>query len=287
MAMFSAKLISDIKKELNKISFNINGEFDVLKVKDDFALISFETENACYLIEYYEDGKDIINVDAISQLENNGINIGIEGIGDRIIIYKDFVNSGFYRYINDKDFEDEIVVRKLARWYKNIHSIKGESLADYYVFFDMAVIREMMVKLRVENNVFLRYVIKNFDNIKLKLERLSKCFVYGKNVIENLVVSKEKGALFVERVINFSKGNRAVDIAFVLSEINDCMRSVFMEEYGTVSEEEFLINDVVGCVIALCKASKESFFPSWAKDYLSLINDEELFKKVKTLVEWF
>jgi hypothetical protein len=138
----------------------------------------------------------------------------------------------------------------------------------------------------LKGNKFLEYICQNFDNIKLKLERSCTSLIAPCISLENIVVSKENYDLFVTRIEDMFKGFSLVDFEWILEEIEDEYKFIFFEEYGYVSDDERILNEVVGSIINLIIASKSQVFPKWGKKYLNKINDEGLLKKAITLVQW-
>ncbi|MBO5947472.1 hypothetical protein J6Q66_01395, partial [bacterium] len=186
-----------------------------------------------------------------------------------------------------EDLKNENIIRSLARWLKNLHRINDLDLKNYKDCFCVSNLNAMIEKFNLRSNLFLKYILNNFDNIKLKLDRSIKgvcCNVFN---LENAVVSKEKTKIFVNNIDDLCYGFVANDINVVMGFLDDEGAKIFIDEYGKIEEIERLLNEVVGCVIALIISGKESGFPIWCSKYLAMINEEKMLDKAKLLVEWY
>lgn len=287
--MFIARLISKVRKELNLLGFLVEGELEIVEYNDDFCLVNLENNDECFYIKYYDDGISASFIKNIKKLESYGIKLEVVGYSNKIAIYRDFSKDGFYRRVNKEDFKDREFIVNLAKWYKKIHSI---DLNDFEFegncdLFSLENICDMERKLGLINFPFLNNVKRNFENIKLKYERLNKCIVVGGVVLDELYINKNDGTIMVNNFNNLFKGNRCFDIASVLSLLDCVNKEIFLEEYGQIKKEEFICCDVVGCVINLIFASKCKCFPAWTGGVLRKVQSKEMLENVNLLVNWY
>ena len=285
--MFLAMLISRVRKEMHRLGFEVAGDLDVIKVNDNVCLLRLENESESYLIRYYENGQLEEEVSRRLKLEKFGIKTGVLHYSNRMIICSDYQLSWFYRIASEADLSSELFVRNLARWYKNLHSIKSLGFKRYEDYFTVSNVKLVVDKYNLKGNAFFEYILNNFDNIKLKLSRLENNVICSGFSLENVAVSKETGKIIVTELTDLCEGNREVDIAFALSIIDEKLHWAFKEEYGDVSKDEIIINEIVGCIVDLYLANLNNRFDERVKMCLRMINNEILLEKVKTLVEWY
>lgn len=285
--MFLARQISKLRKALNEINFKFQGDYLVLKVQDDVCYFKLENEVESYYVLLYEKGNVEDKFSLQIELEKYGIKTGIVLCVDKIVVYKDYSQSDFYRFANNGDLKDEVFVKNLANWYKKLHSLEIDFDDKYKDYFTVSNINLLKRKLNMKNNAFLDYVLIHFDNIKLKFERVKKCIVCGEFFVENVVVSRDNSHLFVIGKDNFHVYHRSEDINCVFNVLDKSYHLLFMDEYGKISEDEIVIGEVVDCIVNLCKALEFEKFPNWANKYLNLINSNDLLNKAKILVDWY
>lgn len=285
--MFLARLISEVRKELNNMSFAFNCEIEVIKTEKNKSVFRFEDDNQSYIVEYYYEGniKDI--VDKQLQLEKYGIKTGILFYSEKIIIYKDYERSGIYRTANNDDLNDENFIVSLAKWYKKIHSIRGLVLSSYSEFFTLNNISKLVENFNLHDSFFFKYVISNFNNIKLKLERINKCPICGELSLQNIIVSKNNMDFFVIKLDNLCEGFSGVDISYCLSIIDEKFRELFLNVYGEIGEDELILNEILSVILALKNFDGNLKSQEYLNKYLRLINSGKLLERVKSLVEWY
>lgn len=287
IVVYLARIISDVRKELNSIGFMKNGNLEVLKIKDDIFVLLLENMDNSYIVKYYQKGVDRELLKEKMQLASYGVDAGIVLYTDKIVVLENFVKNEVYDIVKIEDLKNEEVIKILARWIKKIHGIKDLNFKNYKDYFCLSNINYMIEKFKLKSNSFLKYILNNFHNIKLKLDRSIKGVCCNRVELENIVISKEKTDVFVNNMEDFCYGFVANDIDAMMDLLDGNGRKIFLDEYGKVEEIECLLNEVVGCVIALIIASKESEFPSWCSKYFNLINGDKIRDKARLLVEWY
>jgi hypothetical protein len=285
--VFLVRLISKVRKELALLNFDCCGDLDVIKIKDDICLLRLENSEVSYIVCYCDNGGIDSFVHNWLNLVSFGLETGIVAHSSKVIVYKDYALSGFHRIATKEDCNSEMLARALARWYKKLHAVRTDNLEKYSDYFCLARINKMVGKFSLKSNPFIRYIISNFDNIKLKLDRLESCAVCGRFSLENVVVSKTNDDLFIVGSEFLCNGFSYIDIDYALSILDENLHDVFKEEYGGVNDDEIVVYDVVGCIVSLCFASECKSFPTWAKKYLNLVNSEKLLERARVLVEWY
>jgi len=285
--MFTMIITSEVRKELNKINFKFNGDVNLLKIIDDICVLRVFDKEISYIVRYYK-GNSKVNEFVYEDLEKYGIkSINYYVVNSNLIIHEDVDDNEDYIRASKDDLKDVRVIAGLAKWYKKLHSFRDSNILDYAKYFTLENLKKVMRKFNLSNNETLLYIGNNFDNINLKARRVNKCLTYGDFSLDNLVISKDYKDVFLFNFDNIRMGNRCSDINSVLNCLDDKSKELFMSEYGTVSNEEFVVDYVVSSVVELFLATKETFFPEWIKSTLEGIHNGELLKQSKCLVEWY
>ena len=285
--VFITRVISKVRNELNLLSFCVSGEIGVVKYLDDYVVLTLEDENESYIVYFYEKGDSCEFVGTQKKMEKYGIKTGFVMSTNKIVIMKNFKRTGFHVCFDEELLKRENVVRNIAKWYEKIGSVSCDELENFNDYFSLKNIKFLTTKLNIRNSAFIDYVVANFENIRLKLDRLPQSTICLDFPKENLFFSKQNYELIVFGIDKLYKGYRYACIDFILSLIGENYCCIFEDEYGKFNQDERLINEVVGCIIKLYLASKKYVFPDWAKEYLAKINTEEFLASAKELVEWY
>ena len=285
--MFLSRIIRNVREELKCIELPYNGEVNIFKMKDDIVFVNFEGSENKYFIEYSVNGSLGSKYNNKLIMENNGIKTGVIKGSENIIVYEDYVYGDDYRVANEEDFKSEVFVKYLAKWYKKFHSIKDLKGGNYFDCFCKENILKVKEKYNLVNNKFIEYVERNFDNINLKFRRTKNCFAVSDISMKNIVVSKKNPELLVIDFNEVNKGNCSMDITSVFKFLDEEMQKVFYEEYGIISEEEFVVTDVVMSLVKLFLLIETQNNVSEISDCLNAVTSEKMYEKVKLLVNWY
>ena len=285
--MFIARLIGEVRKELNKLGPKFSGELQVVKIKEGVKIFRLENEETSYIVKYYDDIDMQRILSNLQTLLISGIKIDVVASTDNVLISEDYEMHLGYRRLTQEDLNDEEIVKNIARWYKIFHLVCIDDVYDYNNYFSLRNINTIIETLNLKRNAFFSYIIANFDNIKLKLNRIKKTVLYRNFSLENVMISCDNSDLFFTGLDTIYIGYRYNDIDNVLENIDKKYHPIFMQEYGTVSDDEIIINEVVGTVISLYFATKEKIFPLWGKKYLEKINDKKILETAKAVVNWY
>lgn len=286
MRVFWPILVSLVRKELKKANFDIDGELEVLKIVDDYGVLRLESEDDCYIVKYYFNGNVSSKVSFIKQLENNGIEVGLVLYTNKIIVYKDYIRSGFFRMVEERDLKNKDFICKLAKWYKKFHSINIEGLECFKDCFNVDNIRKIIKNYNLNNNCFFQYVCRNFDNISLKIKRSKSCVIYGKVSLKNIVISKDNSKIIFVDFDGIYEGFIFDDVKNVFLLIPEDFRQTFIDEYGEIDDQQAVVSEIVKCV-SILSADSDKNNHSDIGDCLDMVNSESFFNNIKTLVEWY
>lgn len=273
--------MSEVRKELKKIDYGINWEIELLKMEENFSLLRIENDEVCYLVKYFPEGIIKEKIALLFKLEKLGIETGVVTSTNKVIILKDYERSGFYRKVTSLDLKNQKFIEYLASWYNKMHSIDVIELFDQKAYFRDEIFEKFREYKISEYDEIMDYVYKNYDNIKLKLYRAETCVVCGNISLENIMISKDYGKIFVDNFDNLKEGLRYSDIEKVYSLIGKENIGLFIEKYGEISQKEILINDTIKLLLNF-SSKKHS-----GAENLEVINNSDLLASVKTLVEWY
>ena len=282
--MFSRMVISNIKRVLENAGFLVNGELFVIKTNDDFDLVRYISLNDSYIIKFYKNNNKISNYNILEKYGIKTLNYDI--VGENIVIFKDVMELDGFRKIENNDFNNENVIRGLAKWYKELHNCDDENLEEFDCF-TLDNLKKAIDVFRLNENKALLYICDNFYNISLKYNRIKKCLNYGNFLLENVIVSEDCSEVFMVDFDTLNRGNRYKDIDSVLSKLNQKQKDIFIGEYGKISDDEMIINYVVNSVVKLYLATKEKILPVWVKGVLEDINNDKLYQSAFCLVNWY
>lgn len=280
--MFSS-MVSKVWNELEFIGFNMEGELCLVKMANNIWTFRLEENGTSYVIKYYEDKNVNEMVKMWEELENVGVvGASVVGSSDKIIVFKEFD----YRLATIEDFKDEGFISRLADFYRRIHSVSNLGLSEYNDYFSLNNIRAVINKFNLGSNLGMIYIYNNFENIKLKLDRVKKCVLYGTFSLEDICVCSD-GRVAALSIDYLKYGYRSADLIMAMENIEERQRKIFLKSYGEVREDELIVGKVVGCMITLYLATKERSFPLWAGKSVEMINNGSLLRLAKNLVEWY
>lgn len=262
-------------------------ELEVIKVGDFYSLIRMETDEDIFIVKYYEKGDTQQFVAVLNKIESAGIMTGLVKFSNKIIVSKDFTKLGFYRCVIKEDFKNLDFVRELARLYRKLHSVEEDSIRNLKDNFCLKNIINLVKEYHLENNELFKYIIKNFDNLKLKVDRVKPCLVVSPLSIENIAICKDESHLLICNLDSIHVGFRAEDLENVFSILDKELITCFEAAYGKVKEDEYIINDIVMCVDKLFVAKRDNLMLSEISKYLEMINSTRLLDNIKILVEWY
>lgn len=285
--MFYSRMISKVRKELENIGCFFSGEINFIKVKEDMMLFEAIDKGVSYLIKYYEFG-DVNNlVNKYELLENIGIKTEeIVTYGDNVIVCENMEENYGYQLLKKSDLCNEDQVRKFARWCECFNVNERSSYPEFITLFMLDNIKTIVKKFNLYHNKFINYVIDNFNNIKMKYEKVNKSIILG-GFVDNILFCEEKCDFIVCSVNNIFLGSRYEFVCNLLEIIDEKYKSIFYEEFGQIKKEDQIIGEVVGCISNLYIYSKCNANSNKVKKYLDMICDNKMIEMARTIVEWY
>lgn len=277
--MVGRKIIGEVKKELNSINFAFD-EISLLNMSDSVLVLSIEYRNDSYIINYYVDGCKCV-IDRYKEFTKNGIKmVNILAYTDKIIIYPDFYCGNEYRKLEKDDLKDDNIKNSMVKMCGDIFKIEGLLAMDYCDKFNKETLIYLMNKFDWSNNEGLCYIYTNFENIKLKLDRLEKGLVIKEFNVKNFVVSLENKEVFMYGMVDLEK-------AYLYRGVSDIYKIVGEEMFDGISDVDRIVDFIVRCVVDIyLYVTKEKNIDN-INEYIERVVNGELYKKCKTLVEWY
>ena len=285
--MFMARIISKVRKELELLDFYKDGDLEIIKIKDDLCVLKLETVDFSYILKYSENGSFCKCVDMLNMLKKDKIETGIVKFSNRLIIFNNYDDNPFYRMASVEDFNNEAFVFAMANWYSRIHSIEVGNFDKLYKAFSIKNIVCIMKKYKLESNVYFRYVINNFENIKIKLKRIMPCIVCDGLCKEDIVVSNDLKNVIVLAVEKFNVGYKFFDIESILENFGNEMQKYFKNNYFLLSEDEDVLFKAIGNLLKCCICLESQEFSGDLVDKFNLNDNINFLEWSKNLVEWY
>ena len=285
--MFMTRIISKVRKELELLEFCKDGELEILKIKDELCILTFEGDDFSYILKYSENGQFFKYIDVLSVLEKENVETGIVKFSNRLMIFNNYYNSPFYRVARDVDFENENFVYLMASWYSKIHSINVFDFDKIFNAFSLKNVGFIMKKYSLENNEYFRYILDNFKNIKIKLERIFPSIVCKGLLKEDIIISNDFKNIVVLAVEKFDVGYKFFDIEEILENFGSEMQEYFRNNYILLNEDEVVLFKAIGNLLKCCISVENKEF---SEDFIEKINFNEykdFLEWSKNLVQWY
>lgn len=198
---------------------------------------------------------------------------------DSALLLEDIDCSSTYRLGIEEDMSDSVVARRIAVWYKQLHSQgysyvcqHGESMYDEADFFTIENI--VCIKKKTETQDAPAWVLleQNYDAINDLLRKTRRTLTYNDFYYTNMVVAKDKSSALMFDYNLLGKGYAYTDVLNVLSSLSEEAGKAFIDEYGKFDQSEKALDDVVSVVVTLYLACLRDEFPWWAQALLDEID---------------
>ena len=281
--------MSIIHDELNKLGV-VCDNFSILQDKDGVIVARIASnEKSCVLKCFRKDEhkREMRNYQLLASL---GIpTIRVIASTDSALLLEDIDCSPTYRMGIEEDMSDSESARRIAVWYKLLHSRgygyvcqSGESMydeADFFTLENIACIKEKTGTQEAPAWVLLE---QNYAAIKDLLRKARRTITYNDFYYTNMVVAKDKSAALMFDYNLLGKGYAYTDVRNVLSSLSEEAGKAFLDEYGEFDPVEKALDDVVSVVVTLYLACQRDEFPWWAQALLDEL-DTTFIKKLECL----
>ncbi len=268
-----------IHKELNKLSIACDN-FSILQDKDGITVARIVSGEKSYVVKCFQKDEHKREMGNYRLLESLGVpTIRVIASTDSALLLEDIDCSPVYRLGIEEDMSDPAVVRRIAEWYKQLHSQgygyvcqNGESMYDEADFFTLENIASIKDKTETQDAPAWGLLEQNYAAISDLLSKARRTITYNDFYYTNMVVAKDNSSALMFDYNLLGKGYAYTDVRNVLSSLSEEAGKAFLKEYGKFDPAEKALDDVVSVVVTLHLACLRENFPWWAQTLLDELN---------------
>lgn len=281
--------MSIIHDELNKLGIAHNS-FSILQDKDGVTVARIASYEKSYVVKCFQKDEHKRELENYLLLESLGVpTIRVIASTDSALLLEDIDCSPIYRLSIDEDMSDPEVARRIAVWYKLLHSKgygyvcqHGESMYDEADFFTLENIACIKGKTGTQDAPAWVLLEQNYTAINDLLRKTRRTITYNDFYYTNMVVAKDKSSALMFDYNLLGKGYAYTDVRNVLSSLSEKAGKAFLDEYGMFDPVEKALDDVVSVVVTLHLACQRDVFPWWAQALLDELNTTFI-KKIENM----
>lgn len=281
--------MSIIYDELNKLGI-VCDSFSVLQDKDGITVARIASGEKSYVLKRFqkdEHKRELENYRLLASLDIPTIRV-IASTNSALLL-EDIECSSTYRLGIQEDMSDPDVARRVAVWYKLLHSYgygyvcqHGESMYDEADFFTLENISFIKEKTGTQGAPAWALLEQHYAAIHDQLCKARRTLTYNDFYYTNIVVAKDKSSALMFDYNLLGKGYAYTDVRNVLSSLSGEAGKAFLDEYGVFEPIEKALDDVVSVVITLYLAYLHGRAPWWMQALLDEI-DTTFIEKIKYL----
>ena len=281
--------MSIIHDELNKLGIAHNS-FSILQDKDGVTVARIASYEKSYVVKCFQKDEHKRELENYLLLESLGVpTIRVIASTDSALLLEDIDCSPIYRLSIEEDMSDPEVARRIAVWYKLLHSKgygyvcqHGESMYDEADFFTLENIACIKGKTGTQDAPAWVLLEQNYTAINDLLRKTRRTITYNDFYYTNMVVAKDKSSALMFDYNLLGKGYAYTDVRNVLSSLSEKAGKAFLDEYGMFDPVEKALDDVVSVVVTLHLACQRDVFPWWAQALLDELNTTFI-KKIENM----
>ena len=255
-----------------------------------FKLVS---EDVSYVMKYYDNDEDSREIKNYEILESLGVPIlkKYGATSDSILIeHIDSIEN--FRLGTLEDLKIPGVVTAIAQWYKKLHNAGNQynNLGDMYFEFDNLTFENLhfiMERSDTGNLEFWEYLFNNLSELGTAISNLEYTLTYNDFFWTNMAVSYDCSKIIMFDYNLLGRGYRYADIRNVCSTLSREAVDVYLDEYGSISTREMVIDEAVSDLHTLIEAYSRDDFPTWAESSLNKLMSGESYIKLKTALEMY
>ena len=278
-----------IHEELNKLGIACDS-FSILQDKDGVTVARIVSGEKSYVVKCFQKDEHKREMENYRILESLGVpTIRVIASTDSALLLEDIDRSPTYRLGIGEDMSDPEVARRIALWYKLLHSRGygyicqwGESMYDEADFFTLENIACIKEKTGTQDAPAWVLLEQNYASINDLLHKTRRTITYNDFYYTNMVVAKDKSAALMFDYNLLGKGYAYTDVRNVLSSLSEKAGKAFLDEYGDFDPVEKALDDVVSVVVTLYLACLRDEFPWWAQALLDELNTTFI-KKIENM----
>ena len=271
--------MSIIYDELNKLSIACES-ISILQDKDGVTVARVVSDEKSYVLKCFQKDEHKRELENYRLLASLGIpTIRVIASTDSALLLEDIDCSSTYRLGIEEDMSDSEVTRRIAVWYKLLHSQgygyvcqSGESMYDEADFFTLENIACIKEKTGTQDAPAWVLLEQNYAAINDLLRKARRTITYNDFYYTNMVVAKDKSSALMFDYNLLGKGYAYTDVRNVLSSLSEEAGKAFIDEYGKFDPSEKALDDVVSVVVTLYLACLRDEFPWWAQALLDEID---------------
>lgn len=271
--------MSIIYDELNKLSIACES-ISILQDKDGVTVARVVSDEKSYVLKCFQKDEHKRELENYRLLASLGIpTIRVIASTDSALLLEDIDCSSTYRLGIEEDMSDSEVTRRIAVWYKLLHSQgygyvcqSGESMYDEADFFTLENIACIKEKTGTQDAPAWVLLEQNYAAINDLLRKARRTITYNDFYYTNMVVAKDKSSALMFDYNLLGKGYAYTDVQNVLSSLSEEAGKAFIDEYGKFDPSEKALDDVVSVVVTLYLACLRDEFPWWAQALLDKID---------------
>lgn len=281
--------MSIIRDELNKLGI-VCDSFSILQDKDGVTVARIVSGKKSYVVKCFQKDEHKREMDNYRLLASLAIpTIRVIASTDSALLLEDMDCSLTYRLGIEEDMSDLVVARRIAVWYKQLHSQgygyvcqHGESMYDEADYFTLENIVSIKEKTGTQDAPAWLLLEQNYSAINDLLRKARRTITYNDFYYTNMVVAKDKSSALMFDYNLLGKGYAYTDVRNVLSSLSEEAGKVFLDEYGMFDSVEKALDDVVSVVVTLYLACQRDVFPWRAQALLDELNTTFI-KKIENM----
>ena len=278
-----------IHEELNKLGIACDS-FSILQDKDGVTVARIVSGEKSYVVKCFQKDEHKREMGNYQLLVSLGVpTIRVIASTDSALLLEDIDCSPTYRLGIEEDMSDPEVARRIAVWYKLLHSRgygyvcqSGESMYDEADFFTLENIAYIKEKTGTQDASAWVLMEQNYAAINDLLRKVRRTITYNDFYYTNMVVAKDKSSALMFDYNLLGKGYAYTDVRNVLSSLSEEAGKVYLDEYGKFDPAEKALDDVVSVVVTLYLACQRDEFPWWAQALIDEI-DTTFIEKIEFL----
>ncbi len=271
--------MSIIHNELNKMGI-VCQDVSVLQDKDGVIVARVVSGEKSYVVKYFQKDEYKREIENYRLLETLDVpTIQVIASTESSILLEDLACSSVFRLGVREDMSDLEVARRIAVWYKQLHSRgyayvcqEGASMYDEADFFTNENIAYIKGKTGTQESPAWRLLDRHYAAISHLLSKVRRTLTYNDFYYTNLVVAQNKSSALMFDYNLLGKGYAYSDVRNVLSSLSEKAGKAFLDAYGEFDPTEKALDDVVSVVVTLFFACQCDKFPRWAKALLDEVD---------------
>ena len=281
--------MSIIRDELNKLGI-VCDSFSILQDKDGVTVARIVSGKKSYVVKCFQKDEHKREMENYRLLASLAIpTIRVIASTDSALLLEDMDCSLTYRLGIEEDMSDLVVARRIAVWYKQLHSQgygyvcqHGESMYDEADYFTLENIVSIKEKTGTQGAPAWLLLEQNYSAINDLLRKARRTITYNDFYYTNMVVDKDNNTTLMFDYKLLGKGYAYTDVRNVLSSLSEKAGKAFLDEYGEYDPVEKALDDVVSVVVTLHLACQRDVFPWWAQSLLDEL-DTTFIKKIENM----